>query len=185
MQIGSAAPRCPASRRVMPGAPGGGLIEPGPPPSKHRHPTSPQPGSERSASRYFSRSSSTNDPALRAECTGEVAGRRERLEGKQPPQRTYGTALRWFTISGNLPQLVSWVRNEPSPGIAVLKAGTIEIGGGARPHCPKPVKYRRCPQCPEPGRYTGQVCLVIPSDQLRRPCRVVWRKMGRIGIRFD
>jgi len=32
-----------------------------------------------------------------------------------------------------------------------------------------------------PDRFT----LVVPSDQLRRPCHVAWRKDRRIGVAFD
>ena len=32
-----------------------------------------------------------------------------------------------------------------------------------------------------PDRFT----LVVPSDQLKRPCHVAWRKERRIGVAFD
>jgi hypothetical protein len=32
-----------------------------------------------------------------------------------------------------------------------------------------------------PDRFTR----VVPSDQLKRPCHVAWRKERRIGVAFD
>jgi PilZ domain len=68
----------------------------------------------------------------------------------------------------------------------VLKAGTIEFGGGgidctvrnlsdtgAALNVTSPVGI--------PERFT----LVVQADGIHLPCTVVWRKETRIGVRFD
>ena len=68
----------------------------------------------------------------------------------------------------------------------VLKAGTISFGGdgidctvrnlsetGAALEVVTPLFI--------PDRFT----LIIPTDQLKRPCHVVWRREKRIDVAFD
>ena len=68
----------------------------------------------------------------------------------------------------------------------VLKAGTISFGGdgidctvrnlsetGAALEVITPLFI--------PDRFT----LIVPTDQLKRPCHVVWRREKRIGVAFD
>ncbi len=68
----------------------------------------------------------------------------------------------------------------------VLKAGTISFGGdgidctvrnlsqtGAALEVITPLFI--------PDRFT----LIIPTDQLKRPCHIVWRKEKRMGVAFD
>ena len=68
----------------------------------------------------------------------------------------------------------------------VLKAGTISFGGdgidctvrnlsetGAALEVVTPLFI--------PDRFT----LIVPTDQLKRPCHVVWRREKRIGVAFD
>jgi hypothetical protein len=58
----------------------------------------------------------------------------------------------------------------------VLKAGSIQIGGGGAIDC----TVRNL-------SHFGaalDVQMVIPSDELRFACRIAWREAGRIGIRF-
>ena len=70
--------------------------------------------------------------------------------------------------------------------LRVLKAGTISFGGdgidctvrnlsetGAALEVITPLFI--------PDRFT----LIIPTDQLRRPCHIVWRKEKRMGVAFD
>jgi hypothetical protein len=72
------------------------------------------------------------------------------------------------------------------PRRRVLKAGKIEVGGGAIDCTVRNLSNTGAAlNVPSPVGIPDKFVLVIPSDQLRRPCRVVWRKMGRIGIRFD
>jgi PilZ domain-containing protein len=72
------------------------------------------------------------------------------------------------------------------PRRRILKAGSIESGGdpiacnvrnlsetGAALEALSPLYI--------PDRFT----LVVQTDQLKRPCHVVWRKEKRIGVAFD
>jgi hypothetical protein len=73
-----------------------------------------------------------------------------------------------------------------APRRRVLKAGAIAFGGasidctvrnlsatGAALEVVTPLFI--------PDRFT----LVVPTEQLRRPCHVVWRKDRRMGVAFD
>jgi hypothetical protein len=73
-----------------------------------------------------------------------------------------------------------------APRHRVLKAGTISFGGsvidctvrnlsetGAALEVVTPLFI--------PNRFT----LIIPSEPLKRPCHMIWRKERRIGIAFD
>lgn len=67
----------------------------------------------------------------------------------------------------------------------VLKAATIEFGGGAidctvRNLSDSGAALDVVSPVGIPERFT----LVIPADGLHKPCRVVWRKEHRIGIAF-
>jgi PilZ domain len=73
-----------------------------------------------------------------------------------------------------------------APRRRILKAGTIEFGGGGL-HC----TVRNLSETGAalevvtplfiPDRFT----LFIPSDQFKQPCHIVWRKENRIGVEFD
>lgn len=68
----------------------------------------------------------------------------------------------------------------------ILKAGTIEIGGGAIDCTVRNMsKIGAALDVPSPVGIPDEFVLVVPSDVLRFACRVVWRKSKRIGIRFD
>jgi hypothetical protein len=68
----------------------------------------------------------------------------------------------------------------------VLKAGTIEVGGGAIDCTVRNLSnVGAALHVPSPVGIPDQFTLVIPSEALRFACRVVWRKAERIGIRFD
>ena len=73
-----------------------------------------------------------------------------------------------------------------APRRRTLKAGTIEFGGdgidctvrnlsdsGAALEVVTPLFI--------PDRFT----LLVPSEHLKRPCHIVWRKEKRIGVTFD
>ncbi len=73
-----------------------------------------------------------------------------------------------------------------SPRHRVLKAGTIEFGGGAidctvRNLSPSGAALDVVSPVGIPLRFT----LIVPADSVRKPCRVVWRKEKRIGVVFD
>ena len=68
----------------------------------------------------------------------------------------------------------------------VLKAGTIEFGGGAidctvRNLSASGAALEVVTPLFIPDRFT----LFVPSEQLKRPCHIVWRKDKRIGVTFD
>jgi hypothetical protein len=65
----------------------------------------------------------------------------------------------------------------------VLKAGTIEFGGGEIDCTIRNISETGAVVTPLfiPDRFT----LVVPSEQLKRPCHVVWRKEKWMGIAFD
>jgi hypothetical protein len=73
-----------------------------------------------------------------------------------------------------------------APRQRVLKAGTIEFGGG-----PIDCTVRNISETGAalevvtplfiPDRFT----LFVPTEQLKRPCHIVWRREKRIGVRFD
>jgi hypothetical protein len=68
----------------------------------------------------------------------------------------------------------------------VLKAGTIEIGGGGAIGCTvrNLSRHGAALDVPSPVGIPNEFVLTIPSDALRFACRVSWRKAGRFGIRF-
>jgi hypothetical protein len=68
----------------------------------------------------------------------------------------------------------------------VLKAGTIDFGGGAidctlRNLSATGAALEIASQTGIPENFT----LVVPSDGLHLPCHVIWRKGYRIGVTFD
>jgi hypothetical protein len=68
----------------------------------------------------------------------------------------------------------------------VLKAGTIEIGGGVIDCTVRNLsKIGAALDVSSPVGIPGEFILTIPSDGLRSACRVIWRKARRIGIRFE
>jgi hypothetical protein len=69
----------------------------------------------------------------------------------------------------------------------VLKAGTIEIGGGGAIDCTvrNLSETGAALDVQSPVGVPDEFVLVIASDALRFICRVAWRKARRIGIRFD
>jgi hypothetical protein len=73
-----------------------------------------------------------------------------------------------------------------APRHRVLKAGTIEFGGGAidctiRNLSDTGAAIEVSNQIGIPDKFT----LVVPGDGLRRLCRVMWRKGLRIGVTFE
>jgi hypothetical protein len=68
----------------------------------------------------------------------------------------------------------------------VMKAGTIEFGGGAidctiRNLSNTGAALDVASQVGIPEKFT----LVLPGDGLHFPCRIVWRRERRIGVAFD
>jgi hypothetical protein len=66
-----------------------------------------------------------------------------------------------------------------------FKAGTIEFGGGAidclvRNISETGAQLEVISPLYVPNRFT----LYIVSDELKQPCRVVWKREKRLGVRF-
>lgn len=68
----------------------------------------------------------------------------------------------------------------------VLKAGTIEFGGGGISCIVRNVSATGAAlEVVSPVGIPHEFKLVIESDQICRSCHVVWRKEKRIGVTFD
>jgi hypothetical protein len=68
----------------------------------------------------------------------------------------------------------------------VLKAGSIQIDGGGAIDCTvrNLSQFGAALDVQSPVGIPSEFVLMITGDGLRLPCRVAWRKAGRIGIRF-
>jgi len=66
----------------------------------------------------------------------------------------------------------------------VLKAGTIEFGGGAL-SCTVRDRSDTGAMLDVPSPIGIPDHFVLAADGLRIPCRVIWRKERRIGIAFE
>ncbi len=72
-----------------------------------------------------------------------------------------------------------------APRKRVLKAGTIEFGGGVIDCTVRNLSDTGAALSVEsPVGIPAEFNLVVVSDQVSRMCRVVWRKENRIGITF-
>jgi PilZ domain-containing protein len=71
-----------------------------------------------------------------------------------------------------------------APRRRILKAGTIESGGGIECHVKNLSDAGAALEILSPLYVPDNFTLVVPSDQFRRDCHVVWRKARRIGIAF-
>ena len=73
-----------------------------------------------------------------------------------------------------------------APRRRLLKAGTIEFGGGGidctvRNLSETGASLEVVTPLFIPDRFT----LFVPSDHFKRPCHIVWRKEKRIGVAFE
>lgn len=67
----------------------------------------------------------------------------------------------------------------------VLKAGSIEFGGGAVDCIVRNLSESGAAlDIASPVGIPNDVVLFIPADHRRYPCVVAWRKEKRIGVRF-
>jgi PilZ domain len=68
----------------------------------------------------------------------------------------------------------------------VLKAGTIEFGGGAIDCMVRNMSNTGAAlDVSSPIGIPEHFTLVFPADGLHMPCHVVWRKEKRIGVAFN
>ena len=68
----------------------------------------------------------------------------------------------------------------------VLKAGTISFGGSAIDCTVRNLSETGAAiEVVTPLFIPDRFTLIIPSDQTKRPCHIVWRRERRIGLAFD
>jgi PilZ domain-containing protein len=68
----------------------------------------------------------------------------------------------------------------------VLKAGTIEFGGGAINCMVRNMSNSGAAlDVSSPVGIPEHFTLVVSADGIHRPCYVIWRKEKRIGVAFD
>jgi hypothetical protein len=73
-----------------------------------------------------------------------------------------------------------------APRRRVLKAGSIQFGGGAIDCTVRNVSETGAAlEAVTPLFIPDRFSLAVPTDQLKRPCKVVWRKQVRIGVTFE
>jgi hypothetical protein len=84
------------------------------------------------------------------------------------------------TIQGN-----AMDEKRTAPRHRVLKAGTIEFGGGAIDCTIRNMSIGAALDVSSPIGIPDQFTLVLPADGQHIACHVVWRKQKRIGIAFD
>jgi hypothetical protein len=68
----------------------------------------------------------------------------------------------------------------------MFKAGTIEFGGGGIDCTVRNISETGAAlEVNTPLFIPDRFTLFVPTEQLKRRCRVVWRKEKRIGVMFD
>jgi hypothetical protein len=78
------------------------------------------------------------------------------------------------------------MNSERAPRRRVLKAGSIEFGGGAFDCSVRNLSETGAAlEVVTPLFIPDRFTLSVQSDQLKRPCHVIWRKEKRVGIAFD
>jgi hypothetical protein len=69
---------------------------------------------------------------------------------------------------------------------ANAKTGTIEFGGGGFDCTIRNIFDKGAAlEVVSPLFIPDRFALFVPSDQLKRPCHIVWRKEKRIGVSFE
>jgi hypothetical protein len=73
-----------------------------------------------------------------------------------------------------------------APRRRMSKAGTIEFGGGGIDCTVKNLSETGAAlEVVSPLYIPDRFTLFVRSDQLKKPCQIVWRKEKRIGVAFD
>jgi len=73
-----------------------------------------------------------------------------------------------------------------APRRRMLKAGTIEFGGGAIDCTVRNLSETGAAlEVVSPLFIPDRFTLFVASEQMKRPCHIVWRKEKRIGVAFD
>jgi PilZ domain len=78
------------------------------------------------------------------------------------------------------------VETRRAPRYRVLKAATIDFGGGAIDCTVRNLSTTGAAiEVPNQIGIPENFTLVVPDDGLHLPCHVVWRNGYRIGVTFD
>lgn len=73
-----------------------------------------------------------------------------------------------------------------APRRRILKAGSIAFGGGSIDCTVRNLSATGAAlEVVTPLFIADRFTLIIPTEQFKRPCRIVWRKDRRIGVTFD
>ena len=73
-----------------------------------------------------------------------------------------------------------------APRRRILKAGSIECGGGVIDCIVRNLSETGAAlEVVSPLYIPDRFTLMVRTDQLKRPCHIVWRKARRIGVAFD
>ena len=73
-----------------------------------------------------------------------------------------------------------------APRRRILKAGSNESGGGVIDCIVRNLSETGAAlEVVSPLFIPDRFTLIVPTDQLKRRCHIVWRKQKRIGIAFD
>ena len=76
--------------------------------------------------------------------------------------------------------------NRVAPRRRILKAGSISFGGGAIDCTVRNISATGAAlEVVSPLYIPDRFKLIVQSDNLNRPCHVVWRRHRRIGVAFD
>jgi hypothetical protein len=76
--------------------------------------------------------------------------------------------------------------NRIAPRRRILKAGSIQFGGGALDCTVRNLSATGAAlEVLSPLYIPDRFTLVIETEQLKRACHIVWRKERRIGVAFD
>ena len=78
------------------------------------------------------------------------------------------------------------MEKERAARMRVLKAGSIEFGGGAIDCTVRNISQTGAAlEVNTPLFIPDRFILFVRTEQLRRPCHIVWRKDKRMGVQFD
>jgi hypothetical protein len=73
-----------------------------------------------------------------------------------------------------------------APRRRVLKAGSIQFGGGSIDCIVRNLSETGAAlEVVTPLFIPDHFTLVVQTEQLKRSCRIIWRKQKRIGVAFD
>ncbi|MGB6396012.1 MAG: PilZ domain-containing protein [Bradyrhizobium sp.] len=73
-----------------------------------------------------------------------------------------------------------------APRHRILKAGTISFGGGAIDCTVRNLSETGAAlEVVTPIFIPDRFTLIVQTEQLKRPCHIVWRKEKRMGVAFE